>query len=71
MVIYENIKFIESTVEVYSNMQVIKDHTIVWFHTLYHSMAIVWKSMRELYQIIMTSSSEQKVDLKHLWKTLH
>ena len=32
-------------------------------------MAIVWKSMREFYQIIITYSSEQKFDLKYSWKT--
>ena len=28
MVIYKNIKVIESTIEVYGNMQVMKNHTI-------------------------------------------
>ena len=74
MVIYENIKVIESTIEVYGNMQVTKDHTIVWFHAshtqYHHSMTIVWESMHEFYQIMITYSSEQKNDLKYSWKTV-
>ena len=41
MVICQNIKVIESTIKVYGNMQVMKNHTIAYFHashTLYHSM---------------------------------
>ena len=37
MVIYESIKAIENTIEVYGNMQVIKNHNVVSFnasHTL-------------------------------------
>ena len=73
MVIYENIEVIESAIEVFGNMQVKKDHNIVWFHashTLCHNMAIVWKSMRQFYYIIITYSSKQKLELKHSWKTL-
>ena len=74
MVIYENIKDIESTIEIYGNMQVSqKDHTIVRFYasrTLYHSMAKVLRSMREFFEIMITYSSEQKFDLKYSWKTL-
>ena len=32
MVIYEDIKVIKSTIEVYGNMQVKKDQNVVWFH---------------------------------------
>ena len=45
MMIYEDMKVIENSIEVHGNMQAIKRHTMVWFHashTLYHSMAIVW-----------------------------
>ena len=34
-------------------------------------MALVWKSIREFYQIMITYSSEQKFDLKYSWKILH
>ena len=73
MVIYENMKVVENSIEVYGNMQVIKrDHTVVWWfhasHTLYHSTTIVWKSMREFYHIMITYSSEQKFYLKYSWK---
>ena len=52
MVIYGNIKLIESAIEVYGNMQVIRRPYYVWFHasyTLFHSMAIAWKSMCKFY----------------------
>ena len=61
MVFYENIKVIESTIEIYGNMQDIKRpyySMIPCKHTLYHGMPIVWKSMREFYQNMITSSSE-------------
>ena len=34
-------------------------------------MAIVWKSMREFYQMTITYSSEHKFGLKYSWKILH
>ena len=74
MVIYENMKVIESSIEVYGNMQGIKRpfySMITCKSYTVPSMAIVWKSMREFYQIMITYSGEQKSELKHSWKTLH
>ena len=74
MVIYENIKDIESAIDIDGNMQVIKKYHIEWFnesHALNHSMAIVCKNMLEFYHIMITYSGEQKIDLKYSWKILH
>ena len=73
-VIYENIQAIKSDIEVYYNMLVIEDDNLVCFnasHALYLSMAIVWKSMCEVFHIMITYSSEQGFDLKFSRKALH
>ena len=66
MLIHENMKVVESSIEVYGNMQVIAFQTS---HKLDHSNPIVWQSMAEFCQIMATYSSEQKFDLKYSRKT--
>ena len=68
MVIYENIKVIESAIEVNGTKLVIENHSVVRFqgsHAQYNSMAIVWRSVREFYSIMITYSSEHHFELKY------
>ena len=52
MVIYANMKVIKSSMEKHGDMQIMKNHNLLLrhaIHALYHSIAIVWKSMFEFF----------------------